>query len=293
MNQRCALAALAALAPLAPLALLLGGALLGTGCSASETPPTTGSGGTVAPGGSGGGAPVGGSGGSGSGGQGSGGAAGAGTGGAGGGSGGSGSGGADASAGGDASDGSSPGLDGPGLGDAPRLMECTMPSIDRVQVWVAAMGEGNMAPAGGSILVREGDHYVGKIELFGSDWHVVPVYPTNTQGAGMVDLSMSAGFNLTYSATSDFYVQMRPSNHFGGGTQWGSKIPSTMGATQTKFIALTRASWGAIPGLSPVPSWTFEESLAQVRAFVFVGNMPNKITFYGLRFDNFVPMCRP
>jgi hypothetical protein len=66
-----------------------------------------------------------------------------------------------------------------------------------------------------------------------------------------------------------------------------------MGVMQTRFIAFTKDSWGAIPGLSSVPPWPFEESRGQVRAFVFVGNKPNKITFYGLRFDNFVPMCRP
>ncbi|HET6279868.1 MAG TPA: hypothetical protein VFH73_02850, partial [Polyangia bacterium] len=188
---------------------------------------------------------------------------------------------------------SSPGLDGSGLADAPPLMECTTPSIDRIQVWVASMGEGDMVPAGGTILVPEGGRTVGKIEFRGNGWHVVPVYPTNTQGAGQFDLSQSAGFTLTYSATSDFYAQMRPANHFGGGTQWGTKIPGTAGATQSFFVALSKANWGAIPGLSAVPPWTFEEAVAQVRAFVFVGNTPNKITFYGLRFDGYVPMCRP
>lgn len=292
------------------LAVLLGGALLAAGCQSSEQPlggsggntqtgsggsgggatgsggSATGSGGTTGSGGSatgsGGSTGSGGASGSGGGGGGSGGGAG--------GSGGSGSGGADASVATDARDASAGG-DGSAMLDAAPLMECATASIDRVQVWVAAMGEGNMVPSGGTILVREGNRYVGKIELIGNDWHVVPVYPTNTQGAGMVNLSNSAGFLLTYSATADFYVQMRPANHFGGGTQFGTKIPSTGGATQSFFVSFAKTNWGTIPGLGTA-TWPYEETLAQVRAFIFVGNSPNKIAFYGMRFDNFVPTCR-
>ncbi|HEX3697633.1 MAG TPA: hypothetical protein VH374_19835 [Polyangia bacterium] len=177
-----------------------------------------------------------------------------------------------------------------GSSDAAPLQECTMPSIDRLELWVATMGEGNMMPSGGNILVKEGDHYVGKIVFVGNGWHVVPVYASNDAN-GQVDLSRSAGFTLTYSATSDFYIQLRPGNHWGGDQQFGAKVPSTGGATQSQFIALTAATWGRIPGLS-APAQTFAATVNNVRGLVMVGDTANTIVFSGLRFDNYIPDCR-
>src|SRR5882724_8173601 len=54
-------------------------------------------------------------------------------------------------------------------GDAAHPQECTMPSIDHLQSWLASQGEGDMSPSGGSLLVAEGDHDVAKVTLNGAD----------------------------------------------------------------------------------------------------------------------------
>jgi hypothetical protein len=183
--------------------------------------------------------------------------------------------------------------DGPAGLDAAKLQECTMPSIDRIQSWNATMGEGDMVPSGGSLLVKEGDHYVAKVTLNGNDWHVLPVYLSNAAGGGMVDLSTSTGFTLTYSTTADLWIQMRPANHWNGGVQWVTKIPSSGGVMQSRFFSLDTASWSYLSQLGGKPSWPYEEARAQVRGFVIVGNQPNTVVFAGLRFDGYVPACRP
>jgi hypothetical protein len=183
--------------------------------------------------------------------------------------------------------------DAPAGTDAAKLQECTTPSIDRIQSWNATQGEGDMVPSGGSLLVKEGDHYVAKVVLNGTGWHVLPVYLSNAGGGGMVDLSTSAGFTLTYRTTADLWIQMRPANHWNGGVQWVTKIPSTGGAMQSRFFSLAADSWAYLSQLGGKPSWPYEEARAQVRGFVFVGNMPNDVTLAGLRFDDYVPACRP
>jgi hypothetical protein len=183
--------------------------------------------------------------------------------------------------------------DGPAGIDAAKLMECTMPSIDRIQSWNATQGEGDMVPSGGSLLVKEGDHYVAKVTLNGNDWHVLPVYLSNAAGGGMVDLSTSTGFTLTYSTTADLWIQMRPANHWNGGVQWVTKIPSSGGMMQSRFFSLDAASWSYLSQLGGKPSWPYEEARSQVRGFVIVGNQPNTVVFAGLRFDGYVPVCRP
>lgn len=261
----------------APMSQLFLVGCLAMGCAQSDSaPPATGAGagGTTVGGGSGGDSRgLGGSGGvtAGSGGAASGGAGGAQT-------------------IGDAGTGGASSTDAGDSSDAAPLQECTTPSIDRLQLWVATMGEGNMMPSGGNILVKDGDHYVGKIVFVGSGWHVVPVYASN-DASGQVDLSKSAGFTLTYSATSDFYIQLRPGNHWGGDQQFGAKVPSTAGVTQSAFIALTESAWGRIPGLS-APAQTFAATVNNVRGLVMVGNVANTIVFSGLRFDNYIPVCR-
>jgi hypothetical protein len=176
--------------------------------------------------------------------------------------------------------------------DAGKLQECTAPSIDRLTSWNATMGEGDMTPSGGSLLVKEGDHYVAKVTLIGTGWHVLPVYLTNTGGGGMVDLTSSAGFTLTYNTTADLWIQMRPANHWDGGVQWVTKVPSTGGVLQSRYFSLAADSWSFLSQLGGMPSWPYGEARAQVRAFVFVGNMPNTVELTGLRFDNYVPACR-
>jgi hypothetical protein len=185
------------------------------------------------------------------------------------------------------------GVDAPATADAAPLQACAMPSIDHLQSWTATQGEGDMMPSGGSLLVKEGDHYVGKVTLIGTGWHVLPVYLTNAPGGGMVDLSQSSGFTLTYSSTADLWIQMRPVAHWNGGVQWVTKIPSTAGVQQSHFFSLDGASWTFLQSLGGMPSWPYEEARAQVRGFVFVGNMPNTVVFVGLRFDGYVPTCRP
>src|SRR5579859_1508363 len=96
---------------------------------------------------------------------------------------------------------------GSGDGSFPPIMECTKPSVDRLEQWEAS-GEGTTVPATGNTLVKQGNVYVSKIQFVGSQWHVMPVYLGNMFGA-KVDLTKSSGFLLTYSSTSDMYVQLR------------------------------------------------------------------------------------
>jgi len=183
--------------------------------------------------------------------------------------------------------------DAPPAEDAAKLQACTMPSIDHLQAWTATQGEGDMVPSGGSLLVAEDDHYVAKVVLNGTDWHVLPVYLTNAPGGGMVDLSSSSAFTLTYSSTADLWIQMRPVDHWSGGTQWVTRIPSTNGARESHVFSLAPSAWSYLQALGPMPTWSYESARAQVRGFVFVGNKPNVVVFAGLRFEGYVPACRP
>jgi len=40
------------------------------------------------------------------------------------------------------------------------------------------------------------------------------------------------------------------------------------------------------------PSWSYAEARQNACGFVFVGDKPNVIAFYGLRIDGYVPMYR-
>src|SRR5690348_3661057 len=86
--------------------------------------------------------------------------------------------------------------------------ECKTPSIDRYQQWLAS-GEGTTVPATGSLLVRSGHQYTAKVAFLNDEWHVVVLWLGN-QFEAQADLSGSAGFWMTYSATDDLYVQLRP-----------------------------------------------------------------------------------
>ena len=40
------------------------------------------------------------------------------------------------------------------------------------------------------------------------------------------------------------------------------------------------------------PSWTYAMARGSASGFLFVGDKPNLITFYSLRVDGYVPMCK-
>jgi hypothetical protein len=178
-----------------------------------------------------------------------------------------------------------------GVGGAgfPSITECTKASVDRLEDWTSSgPAEGTTIPPTGNLLVKEGDHYIAKVQFLNVEWHVCPVYLAN-QFNGNANLSASSGFQLTYSATADFYVQARPTSHWSGGTQWATKIPSTGGVKKTQFFSFQPASWKSI---FDAPTWSLADTLKEVLGFVFVGQDPNTITFYGLRFDGYVPPCQ-
>jgi hypothetical protein len=174
-------------------------------------------------------------------------------------------------------------------GDAEeKLMECPKPSIDRITAWNAT-GEGTTKPMSGSLLVKEGDHYVAKQEFVGGGWHVLEVFIGNTFEFS-VDLSKSTGFTLTYSSTNDLWLQLRPAFHYDGGAQWVTKIPSTGGQMMKQTFSFDPSKWVTID--LGKPSWTYDMARKAARGFLFVGDKPNLIAFYGLRIDGYVPMCR-
>jgi hypothetical protein len=178
-----------------------------------------------------------------------------------------------------------------GTGDSgfPPITECMKPSVDRLEVWTSSgPAEGTTIPPTGDLLVKEGNAYVAKVQFLNVEWHVCPVYLGN-QFSANANLSASSGFLLTYSSTSDIYVQARPTSHWSGGDQWATLIPSTGGVKKSLFITFEPAKWKSLFG---TPTWTLADALKEVLGFVFVGQMPNTITFYGLRFDGYVPPCR-
>jgi hypothetical protein len=175
---------------------------------------------------------------------------------------------------------------GPGMPNYPPIEECATPSVDRLTQW--NRGEGVFAPASGSLLMKEGADYVAKVQFVGSDWHVLPVLITNMFGTA-TDLSKSAGFTLTYSATSDLHVQLRTKSHWSGGDQYAIDIPSTGGAVQTKTFTFAEANWKSIFG---PPALSFADTLKEGMGFVFVGNSENTLVFSGLRIGGYVPPCQ-
>jgi hypothetical protein len=169
-----------------------------------------------------------------------------------------------------------------------RSRECATPSIDRLQQWLAS-GEGTTVPATGSLLVREGNRYAAKVTFLNEEWHVVVVWLAN-QFEAQADLSESSGFWLTYSATDDLYVQLRPASHWSGGDKWLTLVPSTGGKLVRKFFSFSPRKWTTLPELG-TPSYSFASALTEARGFVFVGKTPNKLEFRGLRIDGYRPPC--
>jgi hypothetical protein len=166
--------------------------------------------------------------------------------------------------------------------------ECSTPSIDRLQQWLAS-GEGTTVPPTGNLLVPEGHGYTAKVEFLNAEWHVVVVWLGN-QFEAQADLSHSAGFWLTYSATDDLYVQLRPASHWSGGDKWLTLVPSTRGKLVTKFFSFKPRAWTSLPELG-TPSYSFASALAEARGLVFVGKTPNRLEFRGLPIDGYRPPC--
>ncbi|AGZ42943.1 hypothetical protein [Actinoplanes friuliensis] len=173
---------------------------------------------------------------------------------------------------------------------AARPAECATPSIDRLQQWLAS-GEGTTVPATGSLLLpnRHGDRYTAKVDFVNAEWHVVVVWLANEFEA-QVDLADSKGFWLTYSATEDLYVQLRPASHWSGGAQWATAVPSTQGRTVTRFFSFRPQAWGAVPELG-APAHSFASALSEARGLVFVGKTANELSFRGLRIHRYTPPC--
>jgi hypothetical protein len=169
---------------------------------------------------------------------------------------------------------------------APR--ECATPSIDRYQQWLAS-GEGATVPATGSLLVREGHGYAAKVTFLNAEWHVAVLWLGNRFEA-QADLSKSAGFRLTYSATDDLYVQLRPASHWSGGDKWLTLVPSTHGKLVTRWFSFSSRAWTSLPELG-TPAYSFASALTEARGLVFVGKTPNRLDFRGLRVDGYRPPC--
>jgi hypothetical protein len=189
-----------------------------------------------------------------------------------------------------------------GGGHPRRPHECATPSIDRLQQWLAS-GEGTTVPATGSLLVPartghdggprnrhpKGVKYAAKVTFVNAEWHVIVVWLANEFDA-QVDLSKSSGFWLTYSATDDLYVQLRPASHWSGGDKWLTRVPSTGGRLVTRFFSFRPDKWTTLPELG-APSYSFASALDEARGLVFIGKTANKLDFRGLRFDGYVPPC--
>ncbi|QWF84018.1 hypothetical protein [Amycolatopsis sp. CA-230715] len=174
-------------------------------------------------------------------------------------------------------------------GSASHRCECASPSIDRLQQWLAS-GEGTTVPATGSLLVREGDRYAAKVRFLKAEWHVIVVWLGN-QFEAQADLSKSSGFWLTYSATDDLYVQLRPASHWSGGDKWLTKVPSTGGKLEKRFFSFSPDAWTWLPELGK-PSYSFASALGEARGLVFVGKTPNTLDFRALPIDGYQPPCR-
>jgi hypothetical protein len=176
---------------------------------------------------------------------------------------------------------------GGGSGGLAPLEECAgKASIDRLTSWNAS-GEGLTVPATGSILVKEGEDYVGKVQFVGAEWHVIPVLIANQFGQ-TVDLSNAAGITLSYSATAELHVQLRSESHWDGGNQYATTIPSTGGNKETRFLSFAAAGWASLFG---APALSYADTLKEGMGLVFVGNSENNIVFYGLRIDGYTPPC--
>jgi hypothetical protein len=105
------------------------------------------------------------------------------------------------------------------------------------------------------------------------------------------DFSASKGFTLTYSATADMWMQLRPASKYSGGDKWVTKIPSTGGQLKSAFFDFMPASWTTVAELGK-PSYSLAFALKEARGLLLVGKTPNVVVLTGLRIDGYTPMCR-
>ena len=171
----------------------------------------------------------------------------------------------------------------------PPLAACAKPSVDHLEIWTAHGG--SLRPGvGGNLLIKEGERHYMKVEFLpGGEWHEI-VVPIANSLAKKADLSASKGFTITYSATSDLWVQLRPLSHPHGGEQHTAKLPATGGMMQELFVPFAPASWGMLLG---TPTFPFADAVRDANFFDFVGPPASANVFVvrGLRFDGYVPPC--
>jgi hypothetical protein len=143
-----------------------------------------------------------------------------------------------------------------------------------------------------SILVAEGNHQIARATFTGggANWSEVVVLLGNAVDAA-IDLGKSAGFTITYSATADFFIEMRGTVQLHGGDQHSVKLAATGGMTVSLFVPFDPAAWSFVPGLGS-PTVAFADVLRTANMFDIVGNSANEVSFSGLRFDNYLPACR-
>lgn len=174
-----------------------------------------------------------------------------------------------------------------GYGTGP-ITECSTPSLDRLQQWTA---HANTTPGSGNLLVKEGARYVAKVSFPGGGAWSEVVVPVNNNETIPGDLSKSAGFTITYSATAEFWGQLRGTVQAHGGDQNVVRLPATAGNMSTLSFRFVQDDWTFVPGLGK-PTVTLASVLPSAVFFDFVGNTANTIAFYDLRFDNYLPQCR-
>ena len=177
-------------------------------------------------------------------------------------------------------------------GGLPPLMECTVPSIDRITGFHST-GEGTTVPMkeDGTLLVKEGDHYVAKEKFLQNEWHVLEIVITKGfDTTPVADLSTSKGVWLTYNTSGALWFQMRSKSHWNGGAHWTSPVPSSNGQTVTKFFSFDASNWKKHPGLD-APDQAYAPTLKEVQGLMLIGETPNDITISGMRIDGYVPPC--
>jgi hypothetical protein len=185
---------------------------------------------------------------------------------------------------------------GPGDGssspDLGAVQACPRPSVDRLEIWTAHGG--SLRPAvGGNLLVKEGDRYYAKVEFLpGGEWHEI-VVPLVNSLMKQVDLTNSKGLLLSYSATAELWVQLRPLSKAHGGDQHTALIPSTGGMVKELFLPFNAQTFG-VPLLG-APAHPFSQTLRDANFFNFVGRpaVMNTFVVRGLRIDGHLPPCSP
>lgn len=169
--------------------------------------------------------------------------------------------------------------------------ECEVASLDRFTEWNAS-GEGLTKPATGSLLKEDKNRFIAKVQfLQAAHWHVFTLW-LNNQFESSVDLSLSRGLNIRYSAEAPFYVQLRPAFAWSGGNKWLARLPATQGKIRETTIDFKPSHWTTLKALGK-PNYDLKSALKDARGLVFVGKALNDITVYNLRIDGFEPPCPP